>query len=53
MFGRKSSPEKQELRDARQDLNQRFNHRDTDPDDPAFLAANDRVIRAEKNARRR
>jgi hypothetical protein len=53
MFGRKNDTARQELRDAKRDLNARFNNRDADPDSSEYLAANDRVVRAEKNARRR
>lgn len=52
MFGRKS-PEARELRNAKQDLNSRFNHKDADPNSPEYLAAHDRVIAAEKSKKRR
>ncbi len=46
-------PAKQEAREARTDHNARFNHRDTDPDSPDYLASHDRVAAAEKKARRK
>lgn len=51
LFHRNTDPAAQELTDARTDLNERFNHRDADPDSPEYLAAHDRVTAAEKNAR--
>lgn len=53
IFRRNSTPEAQELTAAQQDLNDRFNHRDADPESAEYLAAHDRVIAAEKAARKR
>lgn len=52
MFGRNDkAAARRELREAKADLNRRFNNRDTDPNDPEYLAANDRVARAERALR--
>lgn len=49
----RKSAEAAELRQARADLNRGFNHRDADPNSPEYLAAHDRVIAAEKAAKKR
>lgn len=48
-FGK--TPAQQEARELRTAHNARFNHRDTDPDSPDYLASHDRVAAAEKKAR--
>lgn len=52
MFGRKNTEAASDLREAKKDLNRRFNHRDADPESAEYLAAHDRVVAAEKKARR-
>ncbi|MFI1160216.1 hypothetical protein [Streptomyces sioyaensis] len=51
LFNRSTDSASKELKEARADLNERFNHRDADPDSAEYLAAHDRVIAAENNAR--
>ncbi|HEY9370393.1 hypothetical protein [Streptomyces sp.] len=50
LFSRSSASS--EAREARREHNSRFNNKNTDPDSPEFLASHDRVVKAEKDAKK-
>jgi hypothetical protein len=48
----KKAADQKAASEARQEHNARFNNRNTDPNSTEYLASHDRVVAAEKKARR-